>query len=52
VFTVETRREIRDSLDDLGIAVFQEKTANISDDTLDRLIHEVFAQTPASELSR
>ena len=52
VFTVETRQEIRNNLDDLGIAVFQEKTANISDDTLDKLIHEVFAQTPASELSR
>ena len=38
VFSVETLREVQVYLDDLGISVFQEKNAAISDTTLDDLI--------------
>lgn len=45
VFTVETRHEIHETLDELGISLFQEKTANLSDDALDQLIRAVLAKT-------
>lgn len=51
VFTVETRQEIRDSLEHLGVSVYQEKTANISDDTLDRLIQKVLARNRVTNRS-
>jgi len=51
VFTVETRQEIHEALDELGISLFQEKTANLSDDALDNLIRAVLAQKSAHEAS-
>lgn len=47
VFSVETRREIAPSLETLGISLFEEKTAGMTDDTLDRLIRRVLEQTAA-----
>jgi hypothetical protein len=44
VFSVETRHEVQSFLDELGISVFQEKTAGISDTTLDELIARLLAQ--------
>jgi hypothetical protein len=46
VFTVESRGEIQRYLDPLGIKVFQEKNAAISDNTLDELIGRLLAQQP------
>lgn len=51
VFTVETRREIHATLDELGISQFQEKTANLSDDALKNLIRAVLSQNNAREAS-
>ena len=45
VFTVESRSEIGSYLDKLGIEVFQEKNADISDDALDLLIGRVLEQS-------
>ena len=47
VFTVESRSEIQSHLDPLGVDVFQEKNAAISDTTLDELIGKLLAQRPA-----
>lgn len=44
VFTVETRQEVQSDLEQLGIRVFQEKTADISDTTLDELISKLLVQ--------
>ena len=44
VFTVETRQEVQADLERLGIRVFQEKTADISDNTLDELIQKLLVQ--------
>jgi hypothetical protein len=44
VFTVESRSEIQSYLDPLGVEVFQEKNAAISDTTLDELIGTLLAQ--------
>ncbi len=44
VFTVETRREIQPDLDELGIGVYREKSADISDTTLDEIIRKLLVQ--------
>lgn len=49
VFTVESRSEIQRYLDPLGVEVFQEKNAAISDNTLDELIGTLLAQQPKAE---
>ena len=41
VFTVESRREVQEDLDELGITVFQEKNADIPDNILDELIRRL-----------
>ena len=47
VFTVESRSEVQTYLDRLGISVFQEKNAAISDNTLDELIGKLLTQRAA-----
>jgi hypothetical protein len=44
VFTVETRQEVQSDLEQLGIRVFKEKTADIADTTLDELISKLLIQ--------
>jgi hypothetical protein len=46
VFTVETRHEIAQYLDELAIKVSQEKNADLPDTILDELIRRVLAQAP------
>ena len=45
VFTVESRQEILSDLDELGIGVFQQKTAGLPDTILLELIDRVLAQS-------
>lgn len=45
VFTVESKQEIQKHLDELGIAVFQQKSAGLPDTVLLDLIDELLAQT-------
>jgi hypothetical protein len=45
VFTVESKQEIQKHLDELGISVFKQKSAGLSDTVLLDLIDELLAQS-------
>lgn len=45
VFTVESEREIKQHLEDLGIRIFKQKEAGLPDTILLQLIEEVLAQS-------
>ncbi|MBI5301701.1 MAG: hypothetical protein HY868_06170 [Chloroflexi bacterium] len=47
VFTVESRGEIQQHLDTLGIKIFRQKSAGLRDTTLLELIDEILAQAQA-----
>jgi CheY-like chemotaxis protein len=49
VFTVESKQEIQNHLDELGIQIFQQKSAGLRDTTLLELIDQILAQGRATE---
>lgn len=50
VFTVESRSEVRNSLDELGIDIFKQKTTGLADTTLLDLIKELLDRDKPNQM--